>query len=233
MQEINQREREGKLIKEDAEEEKTNGNTHIRHLEARINELGDKLSLAESENRNILLKLKKSEIEGEILKAALNIRQAQEGNDKSVSVEKRQRQVAYSEMEANLKDQELRETIKKLEETQEMLNKTKVKLCECQELLMVRDTCKSIDNLELLNQRKELEVNEKLGIIGKLKDQLAHSKTVLQGAEEELRNTNDKLAGKGLAVKENAAKLEENQKNLKETETKSEGVWPFSNTFIS
>ena len=99
-------------------------------------------------------------------------------------------------MEAQLKDQELREAVDKREETQQMLNETQTKLCECQE---------TIDNLELLNHRKEQEVNEKLGIIEKLKDQLKHYKTALHEAEERSRDTNEKLVERELALKETTA----------------------------
>src|SRR6218665_1576311 len=192
----------------------TNARKHIRHIQERINELEDKLSLAENENRDLFVRLTKSEVNADSVNA-LNIRQAKNGNEKSVVEEKRQRQVAYSDMEAKLKDQELREAVDKREETQQMLNETKTKLCECQE---------TIDNLELLNHRKEQEVNETLGIIEKLKDQLKHYKTALHEAEERSRDTNEKLVERELALKETTAKLKEIQTNFKDTKTKSGGT---------
>ena len=61
------------------------------------------------------------------------------------------------------KDLALKETTTKLEETQEMLKETKAKLHEFEAMLTVTE--KGIDDLTVLNQRKEQEVNEKVSII--------------------------------------------------------------------
>lgn len=223
MQEINRRESEHKTFIEVIQREKTNSKTHIMQLQGRINELEDRLNATENEKRNLFVKLKKSDIEVESLKA-LNKRHEQETNEKLKG------QLTYSDIEAQLndtryrmieKDQALRGTATKLEETQEMLRETTTKLDEYKALLFVRE--KYIVNLEVLNKRKEEEVNENLSFIGKLEDQITHYEIELQKAEEQLRDANVKLLEKDEILQKITAMLAEIQKkNFFETDTKNE-----------
>lgn len=223
MQEINRRELESKLIKEDIQREKTNSTTRLKQLQGRVNELEDKLSRTENENRNMLVKLKNSELEVERLQR-LNKQKDQEVNDRAIVGGKHQDQIAYSEMEAQLKDARnkiiekdhaLTRTTTKLEETQEMLKETTTKLEKLKALLMERE--KYIDNLEVLNQRKQQDFNEKLGI------KKTSDNQITQDSVEQLRDTSCKLFEDDLVLMEATEKFAEIPNKLKETETEPTG----------
>lgn len=173
MQETIQRERECKLVKEEIQREKTKAKTQLRQLQERINELEDRLTVAEKENRNLSVKFEKSEVEVENLKK-LNLRFAQEANERLNLVEKLEGRVTYSEM--------------KLKEAQEQLEATEDKLTEKD--LALKEITRTLE--ESTKDRfieKDLILKETTRTLEETREKLKETETKLTELEEKLIET--------------------------------------------
>lgn len=134
LQEIARRERECSIIREHNQRERTKTKTQLREIQEKVYELQDRLDLTQNENKNLFEKLRKSEVEVDKLKV-LNIRHAQEVDEKAMIIEKLSGQVASSEVKVQEREEQLRETSAKLIDNNLALKETTTKLEEVQEML--------------------------------------------------------------------------------------------------